>query len=83
MVAFTFVCREKKGSWSATRLSEEEGDLEADADSTYELQSKLYQLALENSSGGGVRTSFSLISPHSAVYQVPASLVLLPAVRMC
>lgn len=70
MVAFTFICREKKGSWSASRYSEEEGELEADAESSSELQSKLYDLALENSSGGGVKTSFSLISPHSAVYQV-------------
>ena len=81
MVAFTFVCREQSGSWSATRYSEEEGDLEADADSTYELQGKLYQLALQNSSGGGVRTSFSLISPSSAVYQVSSQLPLVVSLR--
>ena len=70
MVAFTFILREKKGSWSGTRFAEEEGELEADASSSYDLQQKLYQLALEASSGGGVRTSYSTISPHSAVYQV-------------
>ena len=73
MVAFTFILREKKGTWSAARYSEEEGELEADAKSTYELQNKLYQLALDNSSGGGVKTSYSLISPKSAVYQVGAA----------
>lgn len=72
MVAFTFILREKKGNWSAIRCSEEEGELQADADSTYDLQQKLYQLALQNSSGGGVKTSFSTISPKSAIYQVRA-----------
>lgn len=73
MVAFTFILKEDGGSWSGKQYSEEEGDIEADASSTYDLQGKLYQLALQSSSGGGVRSSFSQISPSSAVYQVCAA----------
>ncbi|PSS20749.1 60S acidic ribosomal protein like [Actinidia chinensis var. chinensis] len=67
MGVFTFVCRSSGGDWSAKQLS---GELEAAATSTYELQRKLVQVALSADSSGGVHTSFSLITPSSAVFQV-------------
>ena len=71
MGVFTFVCRSSGGDWSAKQLS---GELEAAAASTYELQRKLVQVALSADSSGGVQTSFSLITPSSAVFQVSLSL---------
>ncbi|XP_010539414.1 PREDICTED: 60S acidic ribosomal protein P3-1-like [Tarenaya hassleriana] len=67
MGVFTFVCRNSGGEWNA---KQHEGDLEASASSTYELQRKLVQTALSADSSGGVQTSFSLITPTSAVCQV-------------
>ncbi|GFY80509.1 60S acidic ribosomal protein family [Actinidia rufa] len=70
MGVFTFVCRSSGGDWCAKQLS---GDLEAAAASTYELQRRLVQLALSADSSGGVQTSFSLITPSSAVFQPSAA----------
>ncbi|XP_057473382.1 60S acidic ribosomal protein P3-like [Actinidia eriantha] len=67
MGVFTFVCRSSGDDWSAKQLS---GDLEACAASSYELQRKLVQAALSTDSAGGVQSSFSLITPSSAVFQV-------------
>ncbi|XP_019087343.1 PREDICTED: uncharacterized protein LOC104722368, partial [Camelina sativa] len=61
------LCRNGSGSWTA---KQHEGDLEAFASSTYELQRKLVQAALSADSSGGVQSSFSLVSPTSAVCQV-------------
>ncbi|KAL6977833.1 hypothetical protein U1Q18_046768 [Sarracenia purpurea var. burkii] len=67
MGVFTFVCRSSGGEWTAKQLS---GDLEASAGSTYELQRKLVQVALSADSSGGIQSSFSTITPSSAVFQV-------------
>ncbi|KAA0048624.1 hypothetical protein IC582_011305 [Cucumis melo] len=67
MGVFTFVCRSSGGKWTANQYS---GDLEGSADSTYELQRKLVQSALSVDSSGGVQSSFSFITPTSAVFQV-------------
>nr|XP_010929388.1 60S acidic ribosomal protein P3 isoform X2 [Elaeis guineensis] len=67
MGVFTFVCRSSGADWSAKQLT---GDLEASASSTYELQRKLVQAALAADSSGGVTSSFSMVSPCSAVFQV-------------
>jgi len=73
MVAFTFVIKKEGKSWHATRVAsetEEEGEaISAEAEDTYSLQKELYSKALEQASGA-VRTSFSVVSPKSAVYQV-------------
>ncbi|XP_059655075.1 large ribosomal subunit protein P3-like [Cornus florida] len=66
MGVFTFVCRSSGKDWSAKQLF---GDLEASAGSTYELQRKLVQEALSCDSSC-VQSSFSLITPSSAVFQV-------------
>ncbi|KAF6141771.1 hypothetical protein GIB67_027949 [Kingdonia uniflora] len=66
MGVFTFVCKNSGGEWSAKQHS---GDLEASSSCTYELQRKLVKAALANESGG-VQSSFSWISPSSAVFQV-------------
>ncbi|CAN6994017.1 unnamed protein product [Brassica oleracea var. botrytis] len=66
MGVFTFVCKSKGGEWSA---KQHEGDLEASASSTYDLQRKLVQTAFSADSSGGVQSSFSLVSPTSAVFQ--------------
>ena len=78
MGVFTFVCRTSGHDWSAKQLS---GDLEACAASTYELQRKLVQAALSTDSSGGVQSSFSLITPSSAVFQVSLSLYPLLFIR--
>ncbi|KAF8086405.1 hypothetical protein N665_0627s0016 [Sinapis alba] len=67
MGVFTFVCRSKGGEWTAKQY---EGDLESSASCTYDLQRKLVQAALSVDSSGGVQSSFSLVSPNSAVFQV-------------
>ncbi|KAG7546162.1 hypothetical protein ISN44_As12g015610 [Arabidopsis suecica] len=67
MGVFTFVCKNGGGAWTA---KQHEGELEASASSTYELQRKLVQAALSADSSGGVQSSFSLVSPTSAVFQV-------------
>ncbi|XP_031474481.1 60S acidic ribosomal protein P3 [Nymphaea colorata] len=67
MGVFTFVCRSNGGDWSAKQLS---GDLEGSASSTFDLQRRLVQAALSCDSSGPVQSSFSLITPSSAVFQV-------------
>ncbi|KAG6586095.1 60S acidic ribosomal protein P3 [Cucurbita argyrosperma subsp. argyrosperma] len=67
MGVFTFVCRKSGGEWTANQYS---GDLEGSAASTYDLQRKLVASALSVDSSGGVQSSFSYVSPSSAVFQV-------------
>ncbi|XP_073290421.1 large ribosomal subunit protein P3z-like [Primulina huaijiensis] len=67
MGVFTFVCRESGTAWSAKQLN---GELEASADCTFTLQRKLVQAALSADSSGGVQSSFSYVTPSSAVFQV-------------
>ncbi|CAL9136204.1 unnamed protein product [Musa textilis] len=67
MGVFTFVCRSSGGEWSAKQLS---GDLEGSAASTFALQRLLVQAALAVDSSGAVQSSFSMVSPASAVFQV-------------
>ncbi|KAK7399606.1 hypothetical protein VNO78_10791 [Psophocarpus tetragonolobus] len=67
MGVFTFVVRKSGGEWTAKQHS---GDIEASADSTYDLQRKLVQAALAVDSSGAVQSSFSHVSPSSAVFQV-------------
>ncbi|XXG57974.1 hypothetical protein AAC387_Pa04g0408 [Persea americana] len=67
MGVFTFVCRSSGDEWSGKQLS---GDLEASAPSTYDLQRRLVQAALSTDSSGGIQSSFSMITPSSAVFQV-------------
>ncbi|XP_072990733.1 uncharacterized protein [Typha latifolia] len=67
MGVFTFVCRSSGSEWSAKQLS---GDLEASAATTYELQRRLVNAAVSSDSSGGVQSSFSLVTPSSAVFQV-------------
>ncbi|CAK9156676.1 unnamed protein product [Ilex paraguariensis] len=67
MGVFTFVCRGSGDDWNAKQVK---GDLEASAGSTFELQRKLVQAALSCDSSGGVQSSFSFVTPSSAVFQV-------------
>ncbi|XP_074579612.1 large ribosomal subunit protein P3z-like [Curcuma longa] len=67
MGVFTFVCRTSGGEWSAKQLS---GDLVASAASTFDLQRRIVQVVLDVDACGGVQSSFSLVSPSSAVFQV-------------
>ncbi|KAG6524484.1 60S acidic ribosomal protein P3-like [Zingiber officinale] len=67
MGVFTFVCRSSGSEWSAKQLA---GDLEASAASTFDLQRRLVHAVLGVDSSGGVQSSFSLVSPSSAVFQV-------------
>ena len=73
MGVFTFVCRNSGDEWTGKSLS---GDLEASAGSTFDLQRKLVQTALSSDSSGGVQSSFSFVTPTSAVFQVSLSLSL-------
>ncbi|KAG8376359.1 hypothetical protein BUALT_Bualt09G0054900 [Buddleja alternifolia] len=68
MGVFTFVCRGGSGAdWSAKQLN---GHVEASAASTFDLQRKLVQAALSADSSGAVQSSFSYVTPSSAVFQV-------------
>ncbi|KAI3900290.1 hypothetical protein MKW92_003220 [Papaver armeniacum] len=67
MGVFTFVCKSSGGKWSAKQY---EGDVEAAADCSHDLERKLVQEALSRDSSGAVQSSFSLITPTSAVFQV-------------
>ncbi|XP_041021952.1 60S acidic ribosomal protein P3-2 isoform X2 [Juglans microcarpa x Juglans regia] len=73
MGVFTFVCRSSGDEWTGKSLS---GELEASAPSTFDLQRKLVHTALSADSSGGVQSSFSLVTPTSAVFQVSPSLSL-------
>ncbi|CAN0878503.1 60S acidic ribosomal protein P3-2 [Linum grandiflorum] len=68
MGVFTFVCKSSGDEWSGKQIAG--GDLEASAPSTFDLQRKLVKTVLATDSSGAVRSSFSIISPSSAVFQV-------------
>ncbi|KAM0939360.1 putative 60S acidic ribosomal protein P3 [Dioscorea sansibarensis] len=67
MGVFTFVCRKSGSEWSASQLS---GDLDGSASNTFDLQRNLVKTVLGVDSSGGVQSSFSLVTPSSAVFQV-------------
>lgn len=71
MAVFTFIVKQSGGSWTAKQFGGE-ADLEASSASTWELQRKLTNLALTSAGSGAVSSSFSLITPTSAVAQVIA-----------
>ncbi|MCL7030978.1 hypothetical protein MKW94_017143 [Papaver nudicaule] len=65
MGVYTFECRSADdGVWSAKQYS---GDLVASAALTYDLQRKLVKEAQSRDSFGDVQSSYSLITPSSAV----------------
>ncbi|KAI5659377.1 hypothetical protein M9H77_28170 [Catharanthus roseus] len=68
MGVFTFVCKESGNEWSAKQIKD--GELEATASDTFELQRKLVNAALATDSSGGVQSSFSYVTKNSAVFQV-------------
>ncbi|XP_057532029.1 60S acidic ribosomal protein P3-like [Amaranthus tricolor] len=67
MGVYTFVCKKSGDEWTAKQYS---GDLEASADCTFSLQRKLVQTALSSGDSGSIQSSFSYITPSSAVAQV-------------
>ncbi|KAK8939130.1 60S acidic ribosomal protein P3-1 [Platanthera zijinensis] len=67
MGVHTFVCRNSGGVWKAKQLT---GDLEGEASSTFDLQRSLVPAAAAVDSSGGVQSSFSFVTPSSAVFQV-------------
>eukprot|EP01018_Ginkgo_biloba_P027303 Gb_31564 [translate_table: standard] len=67
MGVYTFICKSSGNEWNAKQYS---GELEAAAASTYELQRKLVNVALSSEGSGPVQSSFSYVSPSSAVFQV-------------
>lgn len=69
MAVFTFIVRKSDDSWTAKQHGGE-ADLEASSASTWELQRKLTNLALTSAGSGAVSSTFSLITPTSAVAQV-------------
>ncbi|KAI3880911.1 hypothetical protein MKW92_012453, partial [Papaver armeniacum] len=67
MGVYTFECRSCDGIWNGNQYH---GDLKASAESTYDLQRKLVkQVQSHDSSGEVVQSSFSLVSPSTAVFQ--------------
>ncbi|MCL7051020.1 hypothetical protein MKW94_027062, partial [Papaver nudicaule] len=64
MGVYTFECHSSDGIWSGKQYH---GDLEASAESTYDLQRKLVKEVQAH--GEVVQSSFSLISPSDAVFQ--------------
>lgn len=69
MAVFTFVCRHDGDSWSA-KQHPGDGGLEGSASSPFDLQRQLIKLAISCGGSGAVSSSFSYITPSSAVYQV-------------
>ncbi|KAK3131205.1 hypothetical protein QOZ80_6BG0503440 [Eleusine coracana subsp. coracana] len=67
MGVYTFVCRNNGGEWTAKQHS---GEIEASAATPYELQRQLVAAASAADSASGVQSSFSMVSPNSAVFQV-------------
>ncbi|KAK7306163.1 hypothetical protein VNO77_44086 [Canavalia gladiata] len=71
MGVFTFVLRKSGDEWTAKQYS---GDIDVDIEesfaSTFEIQRKLVNAALAVDSSGAVQSSFSHVSPSSAVFQV-------------
>jgi large subunit ribosomal protein LP1 len=70
MGVYTFVCRKNGGEWTAKQHS---GEIEASAATTYDLQRQLVAAASAADSSSGVQSSFSIVSPNSAVFQVWSS----------
>jgi large subunit ribosomal protein LP1 len=69
MAVFTFVVRFASRTWTAKQIGDQ-SDLEGSASNTSELQHKLTNLALTAASSGVVSSSFSFVTPISAVAQV-------------
>jgi large subunit ribosomal protein LP1 len=69
MAVFTFIAKESGGTWIAKQFGGEHS-LEETASSTFELQRKLVNLALQTAGSNTVSSSFSVITPTSAVAQV-------------
>ncbi|KAG8074740.1 hypothetical protein GUJ93_ZPchr0006g43602 [Zizania palustris] len=67
MGVYTFVCRSSGGEWTAKQLK---GELEAAAATPYELQRRLVAAASAADSAAGVQSSFAMVTPSSAVFQV-------------
>ncbi|KAI4335390.1 hypothetical protein L6164_014036 [Bauhinia variegata] len=67
MGVFTFVLRNSDGEWTAKQLS---GDIEASGSSVFGLQRTLVNAVLAVDCSGAVQSSFSTVSPSSAVFQV-------------
>uniref|UniRef100_J3KXZ7 60S acidic ribosomal protein P3 n=1 Tax=Oryza brachyantha TaxID=4533 RepID=J3KXZ7_ORYBR len=67
MGVYTFVCRSSGDEWTAKQLK---GDLEASAATHYELQRRLVAAASAADSAAGVQSSFAMVTPSSAVFQV-------------
>ncbi|XP_074264425.1 large ribosomal subunit protein P3z-like [Silene latifolia] len=67
MGVYTFICKKSGSAWSA---KQHDGDLECSGDSEHSLQNQLLQTALKTGDSGSVQSSFSYITPSSAVAQV-------------
>lgn len=63
------MCRHDGDSWNAKQYPGD-GGLEGSASSPFDLQRHLTKLALSSAGSGAVSSSFSYVSPSSAVYQV-------------
>jgi large subunit ribosomal protein LP1 len=66
MAVFTFVVRFAFGKWMAKQIGDR-FDLEGSANNTWELQHKLTKLALMAAGSGVVSSSFSFVTPSSAM----------------
>ena len=71
MGVYTFICKKSGKDWSAKQY---EGELEGSADNTFDLQRSLVKTALSTGDCGAVQSSFSYVTPSSAVFQVPFSI---------
>ncbi len=72
MAVFTFVVKCTSGTWTAKQTGGQ-SSLEDSASNTWELQRKLTNLALTAAGSGVVSSSFSFVTPSSAVAQVSPS----------
>lgn len=81
MGVYTFVCRSAGGGeWTAKQHS---GEIEASAATPYELQRRLVASASAADSASGVQSSFSMVTPSSAVFQVRSPTLIQRLHKMC
>jgi large subunit ribosomal protein LP1 len=81
MGVYTFVCRSAGGGeWTAKQHS---GEIEASAATPYELQRRLVASASAADSASGVQSSFSMVTPSSAVFQVRSPTLIQRLGKMC
>ncbi|QHN93317.1 60S acidic ribosomal protein [Arachis hypogaea] len=65
MGVFTFVLHKSGGEWMAKQHN---GDIEESSSDTFEIQRKLVKAVCTVESSSAIQSSFSIVTPSSAVF---------------